>query len=102
MAFTKAATVHELPPGKGKQVTINGKQVALFNVGGTFYAIEDTCCHRGAPLWEGELNGKVVTCPWHGAEFDVTTGAHLSPPAPRDNASYPVQVVGDEVQVDVP
>ena len=101
MAFTKVATVGELPAGKGKQVTVNGKQIALFNVDGKFYAMEDTCCHRGGPLHEGDLHGTVVVCPWHGAEFDVTTGKHLSPPAPRDNASYQVQVVGDEVQVEV-
>ena len=102
MAFTRVATVQEIPVGKGKQVTVNGKQVALFNVGGTICAMEDTCCHRGAPLWEGDLEGNVVTCPWHGAQFDVTTGKHLTPPAPRDNAVYKVQVVGDEVQVEVP
>jgi nitrite reductase/ring-hydroxylating ferredoxin subunit len=101
MAFTKAATVQEVPPGKGKQVTVNGKVLALFNVNGTFYAIEDTCPHRGAPLSEGELSGTELVCPWHAAAFDVTTGAHLSPPAPRDVACYKVQVVGDEVQVDV-
>ena len=100
MAFTKVATVQEVPSGRGKQVTVAGKKVALFNCGGTFYAIEDACCHRGAPLWEGDLEGTVVTCPWHGAQFDVTTGKHLTPPAPRDNAAYPVRVVGDEVQID--
>ena len=50
MPFTKVATVQEIPVGKGKQVTVNGKQVALFNVGGAICAMEDTCCHRGAPL----------------------------------------------------
>ena len=100
MPFTKVATVAEVPPGRAKQVTLNSKTIALFNVGGQLYAMDDTCCHRGAPLWEGELAGTVVTCPWHGAQFDVTSGKHLTPPAPRDNASYKVQVVGDEIQVD--
>ena len=101
MAFTKAATLAELPPGRAKQVTLNGKAVGLFNVGGTVYAIDDTCPHRGAPLWEGDLEGKEVTCPWHGARFDVTSGDHLCPPANTGVATYKVQVVGDEIQVDV-
>jgi nitrite reductase/ring-hydroxylating ferredoxin subunit len=75
--------------------------VALFNLDGTFYAIEDTCPHRGAPLWEGELEGSELTCPWHGARFNITTGANLCPPAQKGVACYKVQVVGDEVQLDV-
>jgi nitrite reductase/ring-hydroxylating ferredoxin subunit len=101
MAFVKAATVAELQPGKGKQVAISDKQIALFNIDGAFYAIEDQCTHRGAPLSEGECEGTEVTCPWHGARFDLKTGAHLSPPAPRGVTAFRVQVVGDEVQVDV-
>ena len=102
MAFAKVATVQELPLGKAKQVTVGGRKVALFNVAGTFYAIDDTCPHRGAPLSEGDVKGHEVTCPWHGARFDVTNGSHLCLPAPRGVPSYKVQVVGDEVQVEVP
>jgi nitrite reductase/ring-hydroxylating ferredoxin subunit len=102
MAFTRVATVHEMAPGQAKQATVQGRTLAIFNVGGTFYAIDDTCPHRGAPLWEGDVSGAEVTCPWHGARFDVTSGAHLCPPAPAGVRSYKVQVVGDEVQVDVP
>jgi nitrite reductase/ring-hydroxylating ferredoxin subunit len=101
MAFTKAATVSEVPAGKGKQVTLSGKVIALFHADSGFYAIDDTCPHRGASLSEGELQGTEVICPWHSACFDLTTGAHLSPPAPRDVACYKVQVVGEEVQIDV-
>ena len=102
MAFTKVATVQEVPAGKAKQVVVSGKTLALVNVDGTFYAIDDTCPHRGGPLSEGDVEGQEVTCPWHGARFDVTTGSHLCPPAPRGVTAYKVQVVGDEVQVDVP
>jgi nitrite reductase/ring-hydroxylating ferredoxin subunit len=102
MAFTKVATVQEVPAGKARQVQVGGRMLALFNSNGTIYAIDDTCPHRGAPLWEGQLEGTEVECPWHGARFDVTSGAHLCPPAPKDVQSYKVQVVGDEVQVDVP
>jgi nitrite reductase/ring-hydroxylating ferredoxin subunit len=101
MAFTKVAAVGEIPDGRGKQVTAGGKELAVFNCGGTFYAIDNTCSHSGGPLAEGDCTGTEVLCPWHGAAFDVTTGKHLSPPARRDVAAYKVQVVGDEVQVDV-
>jgi len=101
MAFRKVATVSEVPQGKGKQLTVDGSKVALFNVSGTFYAIDDTCPHRGGPLSAGTVSGKEVACPWHGAKFDVGSGAFLSPPAQSGVKSYPVQVVGDEVQIDV-
>jgi 3-phenylpropionate/trans-cinnamate dioxygenase ferredoxin subunit len=101
MAFTKAATIQEIPAGKAKQVDLNGRKIGIFNVGGTFYAIEDVCTHRGAPLSEGQVVGTQVTCPWHGARYELTTGANLSPPAPKGVAAFPVQVVGDEIQVDV-
>jgi 3-phenylpropionate/trans-cinnamate dioxygenase ferredoxin subunit len=100
MAFVKVATVDEIQPGQAKQVTVNGRLVAVFNVAGTLYAIEDTCPHRGGPLFEGEVEGTEVVCPWHGARFELTTGTHLSPPASRDVACFKVQVVGNEIQVD--
>jgi nitrite reductase/ring-hydroxylating ferredoxin subunit len=102
MPFVKVATVQELPPGKAKQALVNGRTLAIFNVGGSFHAIDDTCPHRGAPLWEGDVSGTEVTCPWHGARFDLTSGAHLCPPAKSGVTSYKVQLVADEVQVDVP
>jgi nitrite reductase (NADH) small subunit len=102
MAFTKAATVQEVPPGQAKQVRVNGRLLALFNVEGAFHAIDDTCPHRGAPLSEGFLERKEVTCPWHAARFDVTSGAHLCPPVRSGVRSYKVQVVGDEIQVEIP
>ena len=102
MAFTKVAAVGDVAPGKSKQVTVNGRKIGVYNVNGCYHAIDDTCPHRGAPLSEGDCEGTVVICPWHGAQFDVTTGSHLSPPASRGVAAYKVQVVGDEIQVDVP
>jgi nitrite reductase/ring-hydroxylating ferredoxin subunit len=101
MAFTKAAAVQEVPPGTGKQVQLSGKVIALFQVNGAFYAIDDTCPHRGGPLSEGQVEGTEVICPWHNACFDLTTGAVLSPPATKGVGCYKVQVVGDEVQIDV-
>jgi nitrite reductase/ring-hydroxylating ferredoxin subunit len=102
MPFVKIASVGEVMPGTAKQITVQGRTLGLFNVNGSFFAIDDTCTHRGAPLSEGECEGNEVTCPWHGARFSLETGLHLSPPAPRGVTSYKVQVVGDEVQVELP
>lgn len=100
--FHKVIEVNELAPGSGKVVEVSGQRIALFNIGGTFYAIGDTCTHRGGPLSEGTLEGTTITCPWHGAEFDVTTGKNLAPPAPKEVPSYEVRVEGQEVQVEIP
>lgn len=101
MAFTKVATVAELPAGHAKCVAVGDRKIALFNVNGTYYAIDDTCTHRGGPLSEGTVGGTEVVCPWHGARFDLTTGRHLSPPARSSVTAFRVQVVGDEIQVDM-
>ena len=73
----------------------------FFNVGGSFYAIDNISTHRGGPLSEGEVSGEEVTCPWHGAVYNIKTGAVLGPPAPRGVASYPVRVQGADVEVEV-
>ena len=72
--YVKVATTNDVEPGKSKLVEVNGRRIALFNLDGTFYAIDDFCTHRGASLSEGDVIGKDVQCPWHGALFDVTTG----------------------------
>jgi nitrite reductase/ring-hydroxylating ferredoxin subunit len=70
----------DVAPGTGRLVEIDGKAIALFNVDGTFHAMEDTCLHAGGPLHEGALEGHTVTCPWHSWEFDVTSGrCNLNP-----------------------
>lgn len=101
MGLVTAAKKSDLPPRKGLAKTVNGKQIALFNVDEKFFAIDDECTHAGGSLSEGELNGNVVTCPWHGATFDVTSGAVIGAPAFDSVKSYPVHVVGDEIQVEV-
>jgi nitrite reductase/ring-hydroxylating ferredoxin subunit len=72
--FIEVAGVDELPPGTGTTVTVAGKDVALFNMDGTIYAMEDACLHRGLSLGTSKLEGKVVTCRAHGWRYDVTTG----------------------------
>ncbi len=99
--FVKVARTDEIAPGQGKMVEVSGKKIALFNVEGSIYAIDDTCTHRGGPLSEGALEGKEVTCPWHGATFDVTTGEVLGPPAPKEVARYNIRVEGSDIEVKV-
>ena len=98
--FVKAAQVADVPPGAGRCVTVVGKEIALFNVDGTFHAIDNTCLHRGGPLAEGELDGTVVTCPWHGWQYDVTTGVNVTDDT-EGVQRYDVRVEGGEVLVAV-
>jgi nitrite reductase/ring-hydroxylating ferredoxin subunit len=88
-------------PQSAAAFTIEGQKIALFNVEGTYYAVGDTCTHRGGPLSEGDVQGTRVTCPWHGADFDLKTGAVLGPPAQKGVPSYKVVVEGDDIKVEV-
>jgi nitrite reductase (NADH) small subunit len=100
MAFVQAARVSDIAPGSIKDVNVGGTEVALANVGGRFYAISNTCLHRGGPLGQGALEGQIVTCPWHGWQFDVTTGKV----AQNDSVGvgcYATEVRGDEVYVNL-
>ena len=101
MAFEKVAKVADVPEGTAKQVFISGKKVALFNVKGAFLATQDECSHRAASLSTGKVSFGQVTCPWHGARFDLKTGTHKCPPATQGIKCYKVQVVGEDVEVDV-
>jgi len=94
----KVASISELSVGSSKTVEVNGKAIALFNVGGKIYALDNTCLHQGGPLGEGLLEGEVVTCPWHMWEFNVRTGEKVGEPSLRV-ATYPVQVDGDDIKV---
>ncbi|MBI3012529.1 MAG: Rieske 2Fe-2S domain-containing protein [Elusimicrobia bacterium] len=98
--FRKVIQKSDLQAGCGKTVEIEGIPIALFNVGGNFYAIGNTCLHRGGPLGEGDLSGNVVTCPWHAWEFDVTTGCALHSPEEKVQ-SYEVKLEGEDVLVAV-
>ena len=99
--FVKVAQTENIPAGQARMVEVNGKEIALFNVAGSFHAIDNTCTHVGGPLCEGELEGIEVTCPWHGAVFDVTTGQMLGPPAPESVARYSVRVEDSDIEVEV-
>src|SRR5467141_3667251 len=81
LKFMKVATTDELEDQQAKLVEVEGQKIALFRVGEAFHALSDTCTHRGGPLSEGTVEGAEVTCPWHGARFDIKTGAVMGPPA---------------------
>jgi nitrite reductase (NADH) small subunit len=100
MAFVRAAKAADVAAGTIREVQVGATKIALANVGGSFYAINNTCLHRGGPLGEGSLEGKVVTCPWHGWQFDVTTGKASTNPI-AGVPCYATEVRGDEVFVDV-
>ena len=74
MSFVLAAKIADVPVGSVHEIQVAGKAVALANVDGKFFAINNTCLHRGGPLGEGSLQDKIVTCPWHGWEYDLSTG----------------------------
>jgi nitrite reductase/ring-hydroxylating ferredoxin subunit len=99
--FVKIAKTDEVSAGQARLVEVGGKEIALFNVAGSFHAIDNNCTHVGGPLCEGELNGTEVTCPWHGATFDVTTGQVLGPPAGEPVGRYDVRVEGSDVEIQV-
>ncbi|GIV76158.1 non-heme iron oxygenase ferredoxin subunit [Litorilinea aerophila] len=101
--FIKVATLDEIPPGKSKLVEVEDVQIALFNLNGEIYAIENVCTHDGGPLVEGSVvDGHVVVCPRHGARFDIRTGAALSFPAFEPTNTYQVRIEGNDVLVESP
>ena len=97
--YVEVANVEQLPPGRGTVVTVEGKDVALFNVDGTVYAIEDACLHHGMSLGTSKLEGKIVTCRSHGWRYDVTTGSTVHVPG-YGVATFPVKVEDGKILVD--
>ncbi|HEU4686324.1 MAG TPA: Rieske 2Fe-2S domain-containing protein [Nitrospira sp.] len=96
--FVRIAGVDDVKPGQGMVAEVQGKTLALFNVDGAFHVIDNTCIHRGGPLGEGELEGSAVTCPWHGWQFNVTTGGCVNNPSAKVEV-YQVKVEGNDVKV---
>ena len=97
--FVTVAKIGDIPEGGVKMVRLGDQSLAIFNVDGGYYALEDVCTHDGGPLAEGALEGHVIECPRHGARFDVRTGAVLSLPAMVPVPRYEVKVTGDDIQV---
>ena len=96
--FVKVAKTSEIPAGQGKCVEVEGRRLAIFNVDGSYYAIDDVCQHQGGPLGEGELSGKIVTCPWHGWEYDVTNGINTFDTDLKQE-QFEVKVDGNDILV---
>ena len=72
-AYVKVAAVADIPAGSVREVEVNGKKIAVANIEGQFYALDNTCVHRGGPIGQGVLEGNVVECPWHGWQYDMKT-----------------------------
>jgi nitrite reductase/ring-hydroxylating ferredoxin subunit len=97
----RLAAMDDVPVGEGRVVDAEGRELAVFNVDGTYYVIDNMCVHRGGPLGEGDLDGRIVTCPWHAWRWDVTTGANANNPAVK-MASFPVIIEQGDIFVELP
>jgi nitrite reductase/ring-hydroxylating ferredoxin subunit len=101
VASIKVAKAADVPPGQGSVVQAGATTLALFNVDGTYYAVDNTCPHRGGPLGDGDLEGRFAICPWHGWRWDVTSGANANNPAVKI-ACFATTVVDGWVHVEMP
>lgn len=95
--FVRVAGTADVKPGCGIVAEVQGKSLAVFNVDGTFHVIDNTCVHRGGPLGEGDLEGQIVTCPWHGWQFNVVTGECVKNPSAKVSV-YQVKVDGSDIK----
>ena len=101
MSAVKIVSVDDVPAGEGRAFDAGDKRVAVFNLDGSFYAIDDACPHAGASLAEGYVEGDKVGCPWHYAEFELATGNHVNAPATCGVKTYPVTVEDGKLMVEV-
>ncbi len=98
--FVEAARKNEIPDQSAICVEVSGKTIAIFNLGGEFYAIDNTCTHRGGPLDEGDIIGEEVECPWHCAKFNIKTGEVTLEPAEENVTKYNVRVQGEVIEIE--
>ncbi len=101
MGFVKVAQVEQIPVGTMKSITVKGVPILVANVAGNFYAISNQCTHAGVGLSQGTLEGKIVTCPRQGSQFDVTSGARLRGPAMRSAKVYAVKIEDKNIKVNI-
>lgn len=100
--FVKAARAADIAPGAMKQVAIGPRRILLANVGGRFYAVDDTCTHEDASLSRGALRGEWVKCPLHGSRFNVRTGEVTEEPATENLVIYSVRVETGDIWIETP
>ena len=97
----KVARAAELSAGAGKLIEVAGRQIALFQVEGRYFALDNECTHSGGPLSEGMIQGAEVECPWHSGRFNLETGQATQAPPLRPVACYPVRRQGDDIEVEI-
>jgi 3-phenylpropionate/trans-cinnamate dioxygenase ferredoxin subunit len=102
VSFLEIAPESELPNGERLYVEIEGLPIVIFNIAGQFFAIGDVCSHDNGPLGDGLLDGNLIVCPRHGAEFDIRTGKAVTLPAVVDIPAYPVRVVDGKIEIGIP
>jgi len=100
--YMEVAPLAELPSGERLFVEVEGKPIVVFNVAGQLFAIADLCSHDDGPVGEGDLDGYTITCPRHGARFDIRTGRVLHMPAVVDIPAYPVQIRDGMIYLGIP
>lgn len=98
MPFVRAAKTNEITPGTIREFQVEGKAVAIANVAGKYYAINNSCLHRGGPLGQGVMDNNIVTCPWHGWQYDVTNGKISQNPAVGVDC-YGLEIRGEDIFV---
>ncbi|HLD88703.1 MAG TPA: Rieske 2Fe-2S domain-containing protein [Candidatus Nanoarchaeia archaeon] len=97
--FIEVAKKSEIKEGQRKLVEINGKSIAVFLLDGEYYAVHNHCLHKGGPVCEGELNGEIISCPWHGWRYNVKTGINAVNPNLKLEI-FPVKVDGDKIMIE--
>ena len=100
--YLDIAPASELPSGERLFVEVEGKSIVIFNVADQYFAIADVCSHDDGPVGEGTLEGYTITCPRHGAQFDIRTGRVLQMPAVVDIPAYPVKIFDGMIQLGIP
>ena len=100
--FLEIAPSSELPDGERLFVEIGGKPIVIFKIAGQYFSIADICSHDDGPVGEGKLDGYNITCPRHGAQFDVRTGKVVQMPAVVDIPAYPVRLMDGMIQLGIP
>ena len=101
LRFVEVAKKSEIPENGAISVQVEGKRLALMNLRGEIYAIDDDCPHEGGPLSEGQIIGEEIECPWHTSHFNIKTGRVTMDPATKDVATHRVRVVRDAVEVEI-